>query len=186
MDLFFFLMILLSIIIGLGISEILTGFARVLRTDRLHQLILPQGALTITIFLALLQVFWETWGLRVITPWTFPAMVLMLVVPTLLHLIAHLIYPTDHEDINLGDHYYSKSRLIWSLVCLTVVVGTLFRPLAFDMPLLVVDNLSSIPTFLFSLLLAISNNKSLHKILVPIGALIVAVDTLVISYFIQV
>ena len=35
MALFEFLMILLSIIIGLGISEILTGFARILRAGRL-------------------------------------------------------------------------------------------------------------------------------------------------------
>lgn len=47
MSLFEFLMILLSIIVGLGISELLTGFARILRAGRLSELCLAHGALLI-------------------------------------------------------------------------------------------------------------------------------------------
>ncbi|MFT7287776.1 MAG: hypothetical protein ACI87W_001891 [Halieaceae bacterium] len=48
-------MILLSIIVGLGIAEILTGFGRILREGRLRKLTWTHGALALTIFLALLQ-----------------------------------------------------------------------------------------------------------------------------------
>ena len=91
MSLFEFLMVLLSIIIGLGISELLTGFARIVRAGRIPELCLAHGALLITLFIVLLQVFWESWALNVLTRWTFGAMLLMLATPVLLYLVTHIV-----------------------------------------------------------------------------------------------
>ncbi len=185
LDLYFFLMILLSIIIGLGVTEILSGFASVLRSEKLREFCLPHAATVLTLFIALLQYFWETWSLRMIEEWTFPALTLMLIAPILLYLIAHLLFPDQPAGINLTDYYYEKASLIWTLACLTILAGVLFRPLAFDMPLLVRDNLSSAINLAAAIALALSSNRWLHRILVPVGALLVILDTLVISYFIS-
>ena len=120
MSLFEFLMILLSIIIGLGISELLTGFASILRTGRVSQMIVAHWALFLTVFLVLLQVFWESWGLNTFTRWTFPAMAMMLLAPVLLHLVAHMIFP-ESTDVDLSEYYFSKSRMIYILLLLTAV-----------------------------------------------------------------
>jgi hypothetical protein len=184
MSLFEFLMILLSIIIGLGISELLTGFASILRTGRVSQMIVAHWALFLTVFLVLLQVFWESWGLNTFTRWTFPAMVMMLLTPVLLHLVAHMIFP-ENTDVDLSEYYFSKSRMIYILLLLTAVASVLFRPVAFGWGLVVVDNLSTAPTIAALLLLAWSNNRLLHRILVPICLVTVAIDTLLISYLIE-
>ena len=63
MNLFEFLMILLSIIVGLGLAEILTGVARLLRDGRQAEFSWVHSAVVITILLALFQVFWESWTL---------------------------------------------------------------------------------------------------------------------------
>lgn len=184
MSLFELLMILLSIIIGLGISELLTGFASILRTGRTSQLTVAHWSLFLTLFLVLLQVFWETWSLNEFTKWTFPAMVLMLLTPVLLYLVTHMVFP-ESTKIDLSEYYFSKSRMIYTLLALASVAGVLFRPLAFGWGLIVVENLSTLPVTAAMILLAYSDNRSLHRILVPLGFVAVGFDTLAISYLIE-
>ncbi|MEP5764748.1 MAG: hypothetical protein ABJ308_09140 [Halieaceae bacterium] len=184
MSLFEFQMVLLSIIIGLGLSELLTGFARVLRAGRLADLGLAHWCLFLTLLVVLLQMFWESWGLHRIEVWTFPALLLMLGAPILLYLVAHLVFPSD-PGTNLTAHYFAESRTIYLLLVLTAVESVLFRPLAFDMPLLVVDNLSSLPTVPVLALLAWSSHPRLHQVLLPLCLAVVLVDTLAINYMIR-
>ncbi len=181
MSLFEFLMILLSIIVGLGISELLTGFARILRDGRMREFCLPHATLWLTLLVALLQIFWESWSLGELDRWTFPAMLLMFGGPALLYLVSHLALPEDPE-VPLAAYYYSRVRPIYGLLALTAVVGVLFRPLAFDYPLLVVDNASSFPIIAALVLLAWKPAPLLHRILVPICFVAVVLDTLTISY----
>jgi len=182
MNLFEFLMILLSLIVGLGIAEILTGVARSLKKDGVQGFSWLHGTISMIVFLGLLQTFWESWGLRSIDEWSFPAMLFMLGSPILLYLIAHVMFPEDEEFDSLEDYYFKRARLIWILAGLTVVVGTLFRPVAFDMPLFVADNASAIPTLVVCVLLSISNARWLHRTLVPMAMILVLLDTLAISY----
>lgn len=184
MSLFEFLMILLSIIIGLGISELLTGFASILRTGRISQLIIAHWALFLTLLLVLLQAFWEMWPLSDMAKWTFPAMVMMLLSPALLYLATHMIFP-ESTEVDLSEYYFSKSRIIYGLLTLAALAGVLFRPMAFGSQLLVVENLSTLPTIPVLILLAWSDNRLLHRILVPLCFLTICVDTLVISYLIE-
>ena len=185
MELFEFLMILLSIIIGLGLAEILTGVAKLLREGRQAEFNWVHGTVAAIIFVVLLQVFWESWGLRAIDTWTFPSMLLMLSTPVLLFLIAHILFPDKGQHADLGEYYFQRSRLIWSLATLTVVVSVLFRPIAFDMPLLVRDNLSSAPSLVACVLLATVSSRQFHYVMVPLVLLTVLVDTLAINYFIR-
>jgi hypothetical protein len=184
MSLFEFLMILLSIIVGLGVSELLTGFASVLRTGRILQLTIAHWALFLAMFLVLLQVFWETWSFNTLTKWSFPAMVFMLLTPVLLYLVTHMVFPDD-TDSNLSDYYFSKSRTIYVLLILTAIVSVLFKPIALGANLLVIDNLSFVPSIVMLATLAYSHNRLLHRLLVPVLLVTVAVDTLMINYHIM-
>ena len=182
MNLFEFLMILLSLIVGLGVAEILTGIARVLKREGLRGFSWTHGAATLTLFVGLLQTFWESWGLASIETWSFPAMLLMLGSPIFLFLIAHIMFPERESEVNLDDYYFKRARLIWALVGLTVTVGTLFRPLAFGWPLWIPDNLSAIPTIFACAVLSFVDKRMLHRVLVPIILVVVLLDTLAISY----
>ena len=182
MNLFEFLMILLSLIVGLGLAEILSGFARFLKSSAAHKFSWLHGAVSTIVFLGLLQTFWESWGLRSVEEWSFPAMLLMLGSPIFLYLIAHVIFPERESAVSLEDHYFERARLIWLLAALTVIVGTLFRPLAFDAPLWEIDNVSGIPTLVVCALLATLKTRWLHQLLVPVVLLAVLLDTLAINY----
>ena len=185
MDLFEFLMVLLSIIVGLGLAEILTGTAKILRDGRHAAFSWAHSFAVASIFMAMLQTFWEAWGLRSIEAWTYPAMLLMLGGPVLLFVIANVLFPGDDGAEDLGEYYFARTRLIWSLAVIAVIVGVLFRPVAFDMPLFVRDNLSSGPALVACLLLATINNRTFHNVVLPFMLLTIIADTVAISYLIR-
>ena len=185
MDLFEFLMILLSLIVGLGLAEILTGFGRMLRERRQHQLSWIHSTLAAAVFFGLLQTFWESWGLRSVPEWTFPAMLLMLTSPILLLTIAHILFPAPLEQANLKEYYFTNPTLPWRFAAATVVVGTLFRPIAFDAPLFVWDNASGLPMLIACAILAMSQRRVVHYILAPLVAAMIVLDTLFINYVIS-
>jgi hypothetical protein len=182
MNLFEFLMILLSLIVGLGLAEILAGIARLLKRGGSRETSWTHGVATAAVFVALLQTFWESWGLRTIEVWSFPAMLLMLGSPICLYLMAHILFPEQDEHASLDQYYFERARLIWPLAGLTVIVGTLFRPVAFGDPLWQVDHASGIPILVICVILTLTRNRIAHRILVPVVLASVVVDTLTFSH----
>ena len=182
MDLFEFLMILLSLIVGLGVAEILSGVARFLKSNGAHKIPWIHGAATLAVFLALLQTFWEGWGLGTIAVWSFPAMLLMLGSPIFLYLMAHVLFPERETVADLDDYYFKQARMLWPLAGLTVIVGTLFRPIAFGYPLWVMDNASGIPILVVCAVLTLTRSRIVHQILVPVVLASVLLDTLTFSH----
>ena len=82
LQLFEFLMVLMSIIVGLGIAALLTGVADLLRARRVTVVYWVHAMLVMIIFLALAQVWWESWSLRTAPEWTFVGLLMMLASPT--------------------------------------------------------------------------------------------------------
>ena len=168
MSIFEFVMVLVSIIIGLGIAEILTGIAGQIRWRKESKPYLLHSLIVVAIFLALIQQWWEIWGLSGETRWTFVALMLMLGGPVCLHLIAHLLFPDDIRQTTMRDYYYGEMRPVWLLICGAVVIGTLFRPLAFGEDLLHPDNATSILALTGCLVLAFTTRPAVHAVVGPL------------------
>jgi hypothetical protein len=168
MDLFEFLMVLVSIIVGLGIAEILTGVARLLRARAEVRYYWVHGVLTVVIFVSMLQQWWEIWGLRDTPSWSFLALLQMLVAPICLFLIAHLMLPDQLRGAELEGYYHGPMRPVWVLGIVAICGSTSFRPLVFGVPLFSPDNLTSFFGLLaFGVLLATSK-RSVHAVVVPL------------------
>ncbi len=182
MNLFEFLMILLSLIVGLGLAAILSGFANHLKRNGIRELSWTHAVITLTVFTALLQQFWEAWGLRFEPVWSFPAMLLMLGSPICLYLIARILFPEPGDATSLGDYYLEKAPLLWPLAGLTVTVSTIFRPVAFHYPLWTIDNASAIPVLAICTLLTVTRIKWIHWLLAPIVFASIVLDVLTFSH----
>src|SRR5262245_18554938 len=115
MSLFEFLMVLVSIIIGLGLAEVLTGVARMIRCRGSIATYWVHALGVCMIFAALLQQWWEIWALRSTSEWTFLGLVMMLSGPVGLFLMAHLVFPERMEGVNLREYYYGVMRPVWAL-----------------------------------------------------------------------
>lgn len=185
MNLFEFLMIILSLIVGLGVAEILSGVARALKSRADQRIPWLHIVATLAVFFALLQTFWESWGLRTVDVWSFPAMLLMLGSPICLYLMAYVLFPEHDERSGLDDYYFQRARTLWPLAGLTVIIGTLFRPLAFGDALWVIDNASGVPILIVCTILTVTRVRLVHQLFVPVVLASVVLDILTFSHFID-
>ena len=176
MRLFEFLMVLVSIIIGLGITEILTGVAQTIRRRESVRYFWVHSILVVAVFLAQLQQWWESWGLRIVPEWTFVGLLMMLGGPICLYLIAHLLFPEPGETTNYREYYFGPMRPVWWLAAIAVVISTTWRPLIFGTTLISTANATSIVLFAGFITLAFVKRETPHAIIVPLFLLLLLID----------
>ena len=88
--------------------------------------------------------------------------------PVGIYLISHLLYPAKIEETDFEAHYFDNSQVVAGLGVVTIIVALLFRPLSFGDPMLVAGNLPT-PVLLVSfLVLAMTKNRMVHQIILPL------------------
>ncbi len=179
MDRFNFLMVLMSIIVGLGITEILINVARQIKLRKSSKPFWVHSGVVALLFLAFLQVWWESWQLRVVNEWAFPHLLLMLATPVGLFLISHLIFPEDFEDADFEEYYFENSRLLWPAAAVTVLSALSFYPIIFGSPIIIADNALPFAMIGFFAILTISKARALHLAAIPILILALLIDVMV-------
>ena len=122
---FEYLAVLISIVLGLGVTELLAGVQRLVHARdrvRFHWLPLAWSGL---VFVALVQWWWAAFGFRSRTEWDFLSFLLILLVPVLLYLAAALVLPPERpaEPYDLREHYFGIHRLFF----LVIAVATLLE-----------------------------------------------------------
>jgi len=177
MPLFEFLMILISVVIGLALGEILTGAASLLRARDTVQFFWIHSLFQFGIFFALLQQWWESWDLvnvAIIDLWTA---ILLLLPSVILFLIAHLLFPRPAGGADLKHYYFSQAPILWGLAAAGTVLGTFVLPPLENEPIFMWANASGMPMMVICTVLAISGNRYLHSVLSPMVLVLVIVDT---------
>jgi len=177
MGLFEFLMVLVSVVIGLGITEVLTGWANLLRARDEVRFYWVHVMFQLGVFFALLQQWWEFWDKAAMGEISFVAVLAVLVPPVLLFLIAHLLFPSQVEHADLEDYYYRQSPLLWGLVIAGTLEGTFLQPIVFGYPIFHLANISGIPMVALCVVLATSKKRRVHGVLGPLVILMVVLDT---------
>ncbi|MCJ7627144.1 MAG: hypothetical protein MUO50_02035 [Longimicrobiales bacterium] len=178
MGLFEFLIVLVSVVIGLGLTEILTGVANLLRARDDVRVYWIHVLFQCGVFFALLQQWWEFWDMEGMGEISFLAVLAILAPPIFLFLIANLLYPKQAEGADLEKYYYRQAPLLWGLVIAGTLVGTFLQPLVFGGPVFHPANISGIPMLVFCFVLAGSKNRRVHSVLGPIIIMMVLLDTI--------
>ncbi|WP_147297612.1 hypothetical protein [Parasphingopyxis lamellibrachiae] len=174
-------MVLLSIIIGLGVTDLLSNISRQIKLRATVTFSWLQSSLVLFVFVALLQQWWESWGLQTVDHWNFGTMLLMLAGPVGLYVASHLLFPQRIEDSDLEGYYFDNAKAFWLLGASVVIVSTLFRPIGFGMALIDPDNAASVFLLLACLTLAFVRNRLFHKIVFPIVFLAMLLDLFVFN-----
>lgn len=185
MSLFEFLMVLVSLIIGLGVAELLSGIAGIIRNKEEIKLYWVHSIFIAVIFLALLQTWWEIWGVRETPSWSFIGLLLMLGGPIGLFLISHLIFPVQLAGANLRSFYYEKMGPVFWLGVLTVIVSATFRPIVLDTELFALDNASSFLLVAVLASMASTKNSVFHSCMVVLVFIALLADILLVNMEIQ-
>ena len=165
MNSFEYIFAIASILLGLAIAELLTGFSRILRQELkpgwLHLLWIA------VVFQMQLQLAWAFWKLRSKETWLYPEFLLVLAGPILLYIAASVLFPrTSTTDKNLSLHLLER-RLAFFLVMATYVAYTsLLGAYFFNQPFLQTGSTAlRIVGIASSIFLAITDKPRVHWIL---------------------
>lgn len=188
MGLFEFLMVLVSVVIGLGVTEILTGWANMLRIKSRVRFYWVHTLFQLGVFFALLQQWWELWLMSKMGEITFISVLVILSPSILIFLIANLLFPGNKDTgaVNLKEYYYSQSSLVWVLAMIATLIGTFIPPVLYGYDIFHWANISGIPVIILCLILANSKKQILHSIIVPLIFILILLDTILSNPVIKV
>jgi hypothetical protein len=126
MDAFSYISVVISVVIGLGLSHLLTGTAELIkarRRIRFYWVHLLWVALT---FVGHIFLWWTMWNLRLVRDWNFFSFLLLLLAPVLLYVAAAFLIPKVEPDasINLREYFYENHSAFFSVnAAFTALLG---------------------------------------------------------------
>ncbi len=127
MDEFSYLSVLLSIIIGLAVTQILQGFrARMLSHTRVRRY-WPVQVWCAILLIVCTQMWWAMFDLRHRADWNFDDFLVLLGHTILVYLLAGIVLPDfpEGKEVDLREHYFTQRRRFFSLLLATAVVSVL-------------------------------------------------------------
>ncbi|MFN2637597.1 MAG: hypothetical protein ABR585_11255 [Gemmatimonadaceae bacterium] len=125
MDAFSYLSVLLSVIVGLGVTQLLTATGRLIRhRDRVQMDWLPL-LWTAALLVVFVQVWWSMFGLRAYRDWTFVGFLLILSQTCTLYMMAALVLPEQVEGamVHLANHYENQRRWFFGFFLATLIIS---------------------------------------------------------------
>lgn len=93
MDEFSYLSVLISVILGLAVTQILEGFRGILLSRTRIRIYWPVIAWAVLLLLICVQSWWAMFELRHYQPWTFAAFAVVLLQTILTYMLAGLVFP---------------------------------------------------------------------------------------------
>lgn len=170
MDEFGYLSVLLSIIIGLAITQLLLGFRGFVLARSRVATYAPPVVWAVTLVLIAVQSWWAMFGLREQTTWTFLQFSVVLAQTILLYMLAGLVLPdfVGERRIDLRAHYYEHRRVFFGAAVVSGLVS-----LAKD--LIISGHLPAAPNVAFhvvyigtALVAALTAREWYHRLLAPV------------------
>jgi hypothetical protein len=123
-DEFSYLSVLLSLILGLAITQILKGFRGIVLARARVRIYWPTLAWALLLLVVDVQSWWAMFGLRHISDWTFAGFAIVLAQTIVLYLLAAIVFPDFFgEEVDLHEHYYGHTRWFFGLAVLTALVS---------------------------------------------------------------
>ena len=157
-------MVLYSIIIGIGISQILMAVGHILQADKAIQLYWIHSAWVFLVFMIHIFVWFNAWEYRAIEKWNFYQFLSFLTVPTILFIASVLTFPDIYQEkaYNLRDYYYASSSWLHALSMLLIVIVSINEFILLGQPLLIWQNGVRGVAFLVLLVGLLSRQPKVH------------------------
>lgn len=124
---FEYLSVLVSIIVGLGLSHLLSSTARLIQLRKRVRLYAPTCGLVVILFLAQIQIWWAAFERRDESQWNFFSFLVYLLIPVLVALLSYLIVPDldDEQEVEMKRAYYENKSWFFALFALAALVSLL-------------------------------------------------------------
>ena len=112
---FEYVTVFISIILGLGVTQILTGIADLVHQNERVKIYWPHLVWVLIVLILQVQEWYAFFEHRSYGPWRLPIFLFVLLYPTVLFILARLLFPISYGDgtIDLRDFYYKNYRRIF-------------------------------------------------------------------------
>jgi hypothetical protein len=132
---FEYVIVLVSIILGLGITTILTGVAELIKHGKPLRVYTPYIIWILLIFVLHIQEWWISYQLMSVKVWTLHFFLLVILYPINLYILAHLLFPGSiTKDFDTRNFYLEHHPRIFigaiTLVIISIVQNVVITQLA--------------------------------------------------------
>jgi hypothetical protein len=124
-DQFLHVRVLIGIVLGLGITQLLTGLARLIQHPKRDRLYWVHLGWVFSIMLSLIHFWWWQFELRNVTAWNFELYFFVTFYVTLYYLLCALLFPAKIDDYD-GYEDYFLSRRHWFFAILAMIYAVDF------------------------------------------------------------
>ena len=123
MESFNYLSVLLSIILGLAITQVLLGFRGLILTRVKVKLYLPTVIWAGLALLIAIQAWWASFGLRMRASWTFLGFIVIVLQAISVYMATAVVLPdiTGDSIVDLRDHYFAHRSWFFGFMLSSVV-----------------------------------------------------------------
>jgi hypothetical protein len=173
MDAFSYLSVLLSIVLGLAVTQLLSGFAALVHARQRIAMYWPVPVQMAATLLITVQVWWAMFGLRDARHWTFAGFLVVLAQSIAVYLMAAFITPELGEDsrIDMRDIYFRESRWFFGSILAALAIS-LAKNLLFTGHLQTGFDLAGHIVFAAVALTGLISRKDrVHRIIAPLSLL---------------
>ena len=173
---FEYVSILISIILGLGITQLLSSYSDLLYNYKKVKFYWPHTLWILFILFLHIQDWFITYQLRNKPAWYLGELMFVLLYPITLFIISKMLVPNNanEEKLNMKMFYESQFSIIFFLVCISALISVLFNVILLDKSLME----QGLMLFLIAVLGYISyfkfQNNTVHKII----ALLISVSSI--------
>jgi hypothetical protein len=175
-DAFSYLSVLLSIILGLTITQVLQGYRGLLLSRSRVRPNGPSLIWSVLILLMAAQNWWASFGLAGHEGWTFGAFAALLLQVSLLYMMAAVVLPDipAGEQVDLEVHYYREQKSFFG-IAQVLILSSLLRDYMLEGALPAPANLAFHALFWASSLVAMfAPWRRYHEIVTPLTAVAIA------------
>lgn len=171
MNAFDYLAVIISIVLGLSLTQILTGLGRMIQLRRCIRFYWPAVLAITALILADVQFWWSLFGLRHRTDWDFAGFMVILAQAALLSIASTVIVPAlpdQAEKIDMKAAYFDHSRWYFGLL-IALLATSLVKTWVLDNSLPDTADLVAHGAFATLFLVgAASNSDRVHKVVNPL------------------
>jgi hypothetical protein len=125
MDAFSYLSVLLSIILGLGITQVLQGYRALLLSRSRVRLYAPTIIWSGLLLTFSAQLWWASFGLANHHEWNFGTFAIILLQTVLLYMMSALVLPDIpvDRDLDLKEHYFREASPFFIIGLMMIAVS---------------------------------------------------------------
>lgn len=161
---FEYVSVLISIILGLGITVLLTGLADIIRNYQAVKVYWPYLIWILIVFILHFQEWWISYSLRSEMEWTLPRFLFVITYPIVLFILAHLLFPQkwSKKGVDLKVFYFNNFPKYFGAALLLLVISILQNHFLLDYSLSDQYVQFAMTFFFLALLGARNKNEALH------------------------